>query len=212
MDSPYYFGAKISVQSYSFVSFGELAPFLDELNSKYNSVEATVYDFEPPAAGFSEIAVTVAVAAPIAYLSSLLATWAAEDAKALRQRLLGVMRRSKQNPSGRRYLPMRVELGRVRFYFHDDVTEEELVGRLRAAHEFAASLPEAAFEGEPGPGEYGLYWDKKTNSWKGSIYGLREGFCRPSWMGDPAPKRKADWFAQEITTGDPDDIICYPED
>lgn len=193
MDHEHYFQIKLSVGSFSFVSFSGLAPFLDELNKRHFSVSATVHDFEPPAAGFSEIAITVAVAAPTAYLSSFLATWAAEDAKALRRRMLEAMKRGKENAYGRRYVPLRVEIGRVRFYFHEQLNDEELVERLRAAQEFAASLPEEAFEGQGGPGEYGYFWDRSAKAWKGGIYGYSDEICLPEGM----------------LTENPGDVICH---
>ena len=193
METPYYFQARIDVQTYSFVGFRQLAPLLDELNERYNSVGANVYDFEPPAAGFSEIAITIAVTAPVAYLSSFLASWAAEDAKALRRKMLELMHRNQENQHGRRYLPMRVEMGRVRFYLHEQVSDEELVKRLRAAQEYTAALPEEAFAGEAGPGEFGLYWDKKSETWKGGIYGFREERCAP----------------ERLLSKNPGDIICF---
>lgn len=193
MNSPHYFGVKVDVGSYAFVGFGQLAPFLDELNERYNSVAAKVHDFEPPAAGFSEIAITVAVTAPVAYLSSFLATWAAEDAKALRQKMLDLMHRNQENEHGRRYLPMRIEIGRVRFYLHEQLTDEELVQRLRAAQDYTATLPEQAFDGEAGPGEFGLFWDKNSETWKGGIYGFREERCAP----------------ERLLSADPGEVICY---
>lgn len=188
------FDVKVHVGSFSFVSFSGLAPFLDELNKRHFSVDASVYDFEPPAAGFSEIAITVAVAAPAAYFSTFLATWAAEDAKALRRKMLDLFQRGKVSGSGRRYVPMRVELDRVRFYFHEQLDDEELVARLKAAQEFAASLPEEAFEGRAGPGEYGLFWDRKLKAWRGGIYEYQAGHCSP----------------ERMLTDNPGDLICYP--
>lgn len=193
MESPHYFGVKVDVSSYAFVGFEQLAPFLDELNGRYNSVGAKAHDFEPPAAGFSEIAITVAVTAPVAHLSSFLATWAAEDAKALRQKMLDLMPRNQENEHGRRYLPMGIEIGRVRFYLHEQLTDEELVQRLRASEDFTATLPDEAFDGEAGPGEGGLFWDKNSKTWKGGIYGFREERCAP----------------ERLLSADPGEVICY---
>jgi hypothetical protein len=193
MDREYYFQANLSVGSFSFVSFSDLAPFLDELSKRNFSVSATVVDFEPPAAGFSEIAITVAVAAPTAYLSTFLATWAAEDAKALRRKLLNVMKRSRESPSGRRYVPLRVEIGRVRFYFHEQINDQELVTRLRAAQDLVAALPERAFEGQSGPGEYGFFWDRNEEKWKGGIYQYSNEYCLP----------------ERMLTDDPGNVNCY---
>lgn len=178
MDNPDYFSAKVHVHSFSFVSFADLAPVLDELNKRHNSVEAAVYDFEPPAAGFSEIAITIATDASAA----ILATLALQGAGELRRKLLQVMNKAKSNAHGRRYVPLRVQIGRVRFYFHEMVSEEELLERLQAAQEFAASLPGDAFSGETGPGEYGLFWDDKEKAWRGSIYGYSGSRCFPENM------------------------------
>jgi len=187
------FDVRVHVGSFSFISFSRLAPFLDELNKRYVFVAASVSDFEPPASGFTEIAITLAVAAPAAYFSSFLATWAAEDAKALRRKMLDLFDLGKVNSHGRRYVPMRVELGRVRFYFHEQLDDEELVTRLKAAQDFVASLPEVAFEGLGGPGEYGLFWDRKLKSWRGGIHGYQAGYCVP----------------ERVLSDDPGDLICY---
>lgn len=188
MDNPEYFSAKVHVQSFSFVSFADLAPVLDELNIRHNSVEAAVYDFEPPAAGFSEIAITIATDASAA----ILATLALQGAGELRRKLLQVMSKSKSNPDGRRYVPLRVQIGRVRFYFHEVVSEEELLERIRAAQELAASLPDEAFQGEAGPGEYGFFWDDIGKAWRGGIYGYSGEICHP----------------ENMLSDDPGELIC----
>jgi hypothetical protein len=188
VDSPENFTAPVHVHSFSFVSFAELAPVLDELNKRHNTVEAAVYDFEPPAAGFSEIAITIATDASAA----ILATLALQGGGNLLGKLRRLMNHAKKNPYGRHYVPLRVQIGRVRFYFHEVVSEEALLERLRAAHEFSLSLPPEAFLGEAGPGEIGMYWDDKSKAWRGGINGFRDEYCYP----------------ENMLSGDPGDVIC----
>jgi hypothetical protein len=180
MDNPEFFTAHVNVGAYGFVSFEDLAPVLDELSDlrRHNIVRASVADFEPPAAGFSEIAVTIATDAS----ATILATLALQGAGELRRKLLQLMGKARKNRHGRRYLPLSVEIGRVRFYFQEVVSEEALLERLQAAQEFAASLPGEAFLGKSGPGVYGLFWDDQGKTWRGSIYGYSGDLCSPEHM------------------------------
>ncbi len=77
----------------------------------------------------------------------------------------------------RRYVPLEVRVGAVRFYFEDPLTDEEFGKHLRKAIEVADSLPETGLEGIAGPGEFGLEWNENSQSWYGDIY-----------LGDPVTK------------------------
>lgn len=182
------FEAEVNVAAIGTVqSYSDLAPLLDELNKRHAWVKASVSSFEPPAAGMTEIAVTLALAAPVTYLKSFIETWATEDAKAVRAAVKDIVDKGRQNRHGRRFIPFRLELGGVRFYFHERLTDDTMQDRLRAAQVLIDSLPSEAFEGQPGPGEYGFFWDSGSNTWKGSIFGHPQygsGICIPENLWD----------------------------
>lgn len=81
----------------------------------------------------------------------------------------------------------------MRFYFHEQIDDEELIARLSAAQNLVASLAQGAFDGHAGPGEYGFFWDRADEKWKGGIYQYSNGYCLP----------------ERMLTDDPGNVICY---
>jgi hypothetical protein len=192
--------SRVNVYSAGILSFSDLAPFLDELNRRHMFVDAEVSSHTPPAAGFSEIALYVFLgvssSVPVIYLKGFIEGWAEEDAKALRSHVVEILKRGWQTSWGRRFVPFTIELGKVRYRFHERVNEEQLLERIKAAAQHAASLPDEAFEGNGGPGEYGLWWDDKSKTWKGSIYGYSDDMC----------------FPENVLGEGPGDVICREPD
>lgn len=116
------------------------------------------------------ILVPAAIAVP--YLKSFFEEWGREDAKALRASLLSLFERGRKSrhDERRRFIPCQVTLGSARFYFHQVIDEPEFEKRIKAAHELVASLPDDWFEGNAGPPEYGMFWNRETEAWEGSIW------------------------------------------
>jgi len=110
-----------------------------------------------------------------------LEAWAAEDAKSLRAKVLEILKKGRKKVNHRIYIPLKVEAGKVRFYFHEPVSDEEFVKRLHAAIELVNDLPAESLEGQTGPGEYGLFWHEDSQSWKGQLWGVIgfNEFCFP---------------------------------
>lgn len=153
-------------------SFTDIAPLLEALGLRHSSVQASVSGMEPPAAGMTEIAVWVLVSAPIIYLKSFLESWAAEDAKDIRLAILEILRNGRSNRNGRRYYPLEVSLktkqglGNVDFFFEDELTEEELLRRLRSAQALVSALDDSKFEVRSGPPENGFFWNAERRCWR----------------------------------------------
>jgi hypothetical protein len=182
------------------VSYVDLGPLLDELNRHHVTVRVESTSFEPPASGFTEIAVAISVtvgAGALAYLKGFLEGWAAEDAKAIRSHLAQLTNRGRQNQYGRRFVPITVSLGPIRLIFHERLDDDEITERIRAASELLRSLPEEAFEGErrPGGGGDGLYWDSNRNEWRGII---------GNWGGERC-------IPYGVLSEEPGELICYED-
>lgn len=88
--------------------------------------------------------------------------------------LLGNSRRSKA--SNRPYIPLCIEVGTnprfgsIRFYFHGDPDPEQLKRQWEAVGAVIRSLPDEALDNSPGPQEYGYFWDKEHDEWRGDLY------------------------------------------
>jgi hypothetical protein len=152
--------------------------------------------FEPPAAGFSEIANIISFLAdskevllPIA--TAMAGKYGGTAAGSFRN----MLSRCRRNPkTGRPYVPMMISFGTnlnfpsVRFYFHREVDADELGRQLQEMVKVLESIPEAAFDLSPGPMEFGFFWDHNDLRW-------RENFAnrsmRPSENSDP-------WFPEKI--------------
>jgi hypothetical protein len=176
------------------LSYSDIAPLLDELNTRYAVVETSASSHEPPAAGLTEIALIITASGAAIYLKAFLEAWAAEDARAIRTHLASLTQKGRKNRLGRHFVPFRIELGAIRFSFHERLSDEdEVLERLRAAVELVQSLPDEAFQGSGGPGEMGLWWDRNRREWRGSIGTWGGEFCLP----------------EGVLSDEPGDLICY---
>ncbi|MEJ7900697.1 MAG: hypothetical protein WKF63_02575, partial [Thermomicrobiales bacterium] len=98
--------------------------------------------------------------------------------------------RSKE--SHRSYIPLQIGLGNessdqfpdapIRYYFHDEIDEAELLKRMEAADRHLQSIPPEHLSAQNGPAEYGFFWDTKTQQWRGCIYGYPEPAYGEFWL------------------------------
>lgn len=178
------------------LSYSDLAPFLDEMSKRHVSVNADVSSYEPPAAGFTEIALSITVVAAgggVIYLKSFLETWAAEDAKAIRSQLSRFSELGWRGAHGRRFVPFTITLGPISFYFHEKLDEDAMLERTRAATALVQSLPDEAFECNPRESGYGLWWDRNRREWRGYIGTWGGEHCSP----------------EGVLSEEPGDMICH---
>jgi hypothetical protein len=143
------------------------------------TVEARVTQkgWHPPAAGFGEAALYIWLGtASLAYLKGFFEEWGKGDAQGLREAIIELAKRGRKSPTstGRTFMPCEMRLGRIRFYFREIRSDEDFVEQINAAQEFVQSLPDVAFEGSAGPGEYGMFYGRKNKSWEGSIFEFTE--------------------------------------
>lgn len=167
---------------------------LDELPNSQLVWEASIY--EPPAAGFSEIANFVSFLADSKELLLPVATWLAGkyggEASDKFRDVLSQCRRSRD--TGRPYVPMMIGFGTnpdfpsVRFFFHREANAEELREQLQGMIAVLESIPENAFYSSPGPTENGFFWDHKQRRW-------RENYAmRPMQSAN----EEGPWFPEKI--------------
>jgi len=175
------------------LSNADIAPLLDELNTRYAVVNTSSYSHEPPAAGLTEIALVITASGAAIYLKAFIESWAADDAKALRKHLSSITKRGRKNKWGRHFVPFELRLGSVQFYFHESLDEDEILERIRAAVELVRSLPDEAFEGPGRESGHGLWWDRCRREWRGYIGTWGGEFCIP----------------ENVLSDEPGDLICY---
>lgn len=154
----------------------DAAPFIGELEAHFGNVEARPINSEPPAAGFSEISMVLTAlggVVSVAFITGFFEELGSESARQLREGLRRVLERGRRNYWGRKYSPLCIELGQARFHFHQPLSEDELLKRIRKADELVKSLPPEAYDGRPqGPMEYGFFWDTETEQWRGELWQL----------------------------------------
>lgn len=145
---------------------------LSEMPGSHLVWDATLY--EPPAAGFSEIANFVSFLADSKELLLPVATWiAGKYGGAASGRFRDVLSQCRRSlDTGRPYVPMMIGFGTnpgfpsVRFFFHREVDAEELRQQLREMIKVLESIPEDAFFCSPGPTENGFFWDHRESRWR----------------------------------------------
>lgn len=145
---------------------------LSELPNSELVWDATVY--EPPAAGFSEIANVVSFLADSKELLLPVATWfAGKYGGAASGRFRSVLSRCRRSrDTGRPYVPMMIGFGTnpgfpsIRFFFHREVDAGELREQLQEMIEVLESIPKDAFYSSPGPTENGFFWDHRQRRWR----------------------------------------------
>lgn len=161
------------------VSRGVAKPIEEELMSLYRvPIESTSYDNRgKPAFGLAETALVIAVLWPLVHkFFEPLVTTAGE---AFRNRVLETIRKTRHTPSGP-HISVAIQFGDesdeefpdtpIRYYFYHQIDDEELVKRLKAADKHLKSLPRELFSERSAPVEYGFFWDRETQQWRGCVW------------------------------------------
>lgn len=187
-------GAIGTVQSYA-----DLAPLLDELAKRYNKLSARVSAFEPPAAGFTEIAVSLSWVAetardhpiPTYLVLRFLDTLLEDGARRIRAEISRITREARSSSHGRRFVPFELRLGPIALLFHRAVDEEQLSSQIQVAREYIAGMPAEELESSiPGPFRSWFYWDVSQNSWKRVQEGEDDSWPKDLWVDDPLPRQR----------------------
>jgi hypothetical protein len=167
----------IEVVAVGTLTHEELAPLLDELREQFFIVRTESWHMVPPMAGGPDVGVVITLITDALsndlvklYLVHVLAKWAEKDSETFRRKLAEALRRGKTPRGYRLILPGTFVCGRLRFYFDEELSQDELTERFNAMQALVSTLAPEQIAGErPGPGEYGLYWDKRSKSWAGEI-------------------------------------------
>lgn len=175
-------------------------PIADELARLYNApIDVHVLDREPPAAGFTEIALVASVTGAVGLLYKFFEPLLTTAGEAFRDRVLDLDREGTKNKeTGRKYFPLRIKLGSdpvtgqypntpVRYQFHGRIDADELLLRLEAADKHVRTLPEQLFSGPGGPPEIAFFWDKDQQRWRGSV-----------WLGGYDDLYGEDWLPSNL--------------
>lgn len=163
-------GAIGTIQSYE-----DLAPLLDDLSERFCNLSVHVSPIEPPAAGFSEIAVSISWAVEAAKEHPFL-TYAAlrfvdtlleDGARKIRAEIARVTREARANRHGRRFVPLEINLGPVKFLFHRPMVEAGLVDQFEGMKATVSSLPTGTFVTRR-TGEFTnwFFWDSERGNWQ----------------------------------------------
>ena len=172
----------VTVRYYGKESFADLAPMLDELESRFGSVETAIVrpHPRPPAAGGAfpfalqlaldlNTLVDVVSAGVAVYGAAFLAELGKQDAKALRQKLSEVIVRGRDSRKGLRLGPFSIMVGTVQFYINSPMTEQELAIALQEAAELVAKMPEGRVNNPSGASGWPITWDSSSQSWKDAL-------------------------------------------
>jgi hypothetical protein len=172
-------------------SYEDLGPLLDELAKRYNNFTSRVTAFEPPAAAFTEIAVSLswivetAREHPVPTYVALrfIDTLLEDSARRIRSEISRITREARANVHGRRFVPFELNLGPVKFLFHRPVDETQLAAQLQAIKEAVSSLPSDIFIDEPcGQFENLFFWDRESACWRRAEEGERGSFPDGLWL------------------------------
>jgi hypothetical protein len=156
----------------------ELLNSLEELWGM--EIERRYSDHEPPAAGMSEIATILEVIVNSKEVLLMLFI-AAANAKGPVGKVAAALRKhirtaNMSEESQRRYIPFCLEVGTniqygsVRFYFHGEISDNQFEKQMSEARRLVESLPDELLSAMPGPQEYGFFWDRHAETWRGRLY------------------------------------------
>jgi hypothetical protein len=156
----------------------ELLNSLEELWG--TQIERRYNDHEPPAAGMSEIATILEVIVNSKEVLLMLFI-AAANAKGPAGKVADALRNhlrtaNKSEESQRRYIPFSLEVGTnpqygsVRFYFHGDISDDRFEKQMSEARRLVEALPDELLSAMSGPQEYGFFWDRDADTWRGRLY------------------------------------------
>lgn len=169
-DTQIHLGAIGTVQSYK-----DLAPLLDELSKRFYRLDAHVSSFEPPAAGFTEIAVSLTwvvdttkdhpflTYAALRFIDTLLE----DGARKIRREMARITREARINQHGRRFVPFEMNLGPVKFLFHRPADESKLIEQIAELKKLVAALPVGVFvETQRSQFANWFSWDSDVGGWR----------------------------------------------
>jgi hypothetical protein len=161
-------------------SYADLAPVLDEMVSRFGSLDTEVARPKPPFAGGAfpfalQLAldlnnlVGVVSAGAAVYGAAFLAELGKQDAKALRQKLLKIPVLDVSAHSVLSPTPVSLMVGTVQFYINSPMTEQELATALQKAAELVATMPEGRVNNPTGASGWPITWDSNSQSWKDAL-------------------------------------------
>ncbi|MEA2584927.1 MAG: hypothetical protein QOF33_3012 [Thermomicrobiales bacterium] len=168
----------VAVESVFDLSYSDLAPLLDELSKRHVNVRVNIVNYGRPAGGPLDMFFLIMVGGSLLYLKSFIESWAAEDAKALREKLLATLKKGRGTELRDGMFPLRMVVGGVRFYIRKPMTDEEFVTRLTAAQAYIEAIPDEILASHDSLGAHGMYWDQTGGNWKPVAVG---------WAGDICP-------------------------
>lgn len=165
----------------------------DELANLYEvPVDSISYsNAGKPAFGLAEVTLTVGIVGPLVYkfLEPLITT----AGEAFRDKVLDIIRKTKGAPGGP-YIGVSIEFGDasdeefpdtpIRYYFYRQVDDQELMKRLKAADQHLSSLPPELLSERAAPVEYGFFWDRKTQRWRGCVWRQDNELYGEDWLPD----------------------------
>jgi hypothetical protein len=174
-------------------SYEDLGPLLDEFAKRYNNFTSRVTAFEPPAASFTEIAVSLSWIVdtarehpiPTYFALRFIDTLLEDGARRIRSEISRITREARVNQHGRRFVPFELNLGRLKYLFHRPVDEPQLAAQLKAIKEAISSLPSDIFIDES-RGQFAdwFFWDRELACWRRAEEGERGSFPDDLWLDD----------------------------
>jgi hypothetical protein len=166
---------------YGTASYSDLAPLLDELESRFDSGDFSVSRPDPNFRGGGPFPVALELtldlnslmdvikAGAAVYGASFLAELAKQDAKALRQKLLAIPALSRGPREDLSLTPLSIMVGTVQFYVDTPMKEQELAIAMQKAAEFVAKMPEGRVNNPSGTSGWPIGWDSSSKSWKDAL-------------------------------------------
>jgi hypothetical protein len=175
----------VKMHYYGTAAYADLAPVLDELESRFGGIDLTVsrLDSNSKVGGAFSIALALTVdlntavnavagitaAGAVIYAKAFLEELGKQDAKALRQKLLRVPVLNPVPHKGLSLNGLSVRVGTVQFYIDSPMTEPELASALQQAAELVATMPEGRVNNPTGASGWPVTWDSTSQSWRDSI-------------------------------------------
>jgi hypothetical protein len=165
---------EVAVQSHE-VTYFDLAPLLEELNDQFVTVNAKVINYRGPAAGGGELFFELIAGGGIIYLKGFIEALAAENATSIRQRILETLRKGKAQHRRNGFIPLRLRIGNIRFYFKEPLTLDEFTRRIALARDHVQSLSDDVLSDNG----YGLFWNTEIQEWNVAVAGWGGDICPP---------------------------------
>lgn len=142
-------------------------------------IDSSSHDYHGPTAEFSDVATVVSFVADLTTLLGFIGgslTLMFGQPKILKEFKALIRAGTPKDSESPPAFPVRVEFGTVpanrsvRFYFHGDPSEEDILWMWRSAQLILQSFPPEAFQELGGPPIVGYFWDFSSGQWRGSNY------------------------------------------